>query len=120
MNPKPSFGTIKCAGDNDGYLKLIDTMTYRPQLISETSPGYNNQIRVLGRLLFDDLYPQLTGLVQRPKDLWPLAMLHPYQVYTGFPVKGQMEEWDSVWRARVLFWVALRDKLQPQAAGRNT
>lgn len=115
MNPKPQFGSIKCSGDNDGYLKLIDMTPYRPEVIREQSPGYTNQMRVLGRLLFDDLYPQLSGLVQRPRDLWPLAMLHPYQVYIGIPVKGQLEEWDSIWKARILLWIALRDKLQSQA-----
>ena len=118
MTPKPKFGSIKCAGDNDGYFKLIDTATYPPELLVETSPGYTNQMRVLGRVIFDDLYPQLAGLVQRPRDLWPLAMLHPYQVYTGFPVKGQLVEWEIMWRARVVFWVAFsrwRDETLSQA-----
>ncbi|KAF2443573.1 hypothetical protein P171DRAFT_389887 [Karstenula rhodostoma CBS 690.94] len=106
MNPEPKLGSIKCSGDYGGYLKLVDTAAYRQELIDATSPGYQNQMRVLGRLVFDDLYPQLAGLVQRPRDLWPLAMLHPKQVYAGFPVQGQMSEWENVWKARVAFWAA--------------
>jgi hypothetical protein len=106
MNPEPELGTVKCSGDYGGYLKLVDTATYRRELIDATAPGYKNQLRVLGRLVFDDLYPQLAGLVQRPRDLWPLAMLHPKQVYVGFPTKGQMYEWENVRKARLIFWVA--------------
>ncbi|KAJ4287610.1 hypothetical protein N0V90_012313 [Kalmusia sp. IMI 367209] len=105
MNPTP-FGSIKCAGDYGGFLKLIDTSPYPPNLIRVTAPGYRNEMKVLGSLVFDDLYPQLSGLIQRPRDLWPLAMLHPNQVYVGYPVKGQMKEWGSIWKARVIFWVA--------------
>jgi hypothetical protein len=113
----PKFGSIKCSGDNDGYLKLIDTATYRPELINQAAPGFNNQMRVLGRLIYDDLYPQLAGLVQRPRDLWPLAMLHPYQVYVGYPIKGQMAEWEMMWKARSLFWrVFMRWRSQSPAS----
>lgn len=106
MNPKPPFGSIKCAGDHDGYLKLVDTLPYRSESVSATAPGYRNELRVLGRLVFDDVYPQLSGLVLRPMHFWRQAMFHPYQVYTGFPVKGQMDEWNLMWKARILFWIA--------------
>jgi hypothetical protein len=78
-------------GDFGGHLRLIDTMfdAIDPQFIKESAPGYKGEVKILGSLVFDDLYPLIASLTQRPIDLWPLAILHPSQVYTGPTVPSQ-------------------------------
>ena len=44
-------------------------------------PGYEGRLRLLGRLLWDDLNPQMLMQAHYPADLWPLAKNQPGQVY---------------------------------------
>jgi hypothetical protein len=106
MTPSPSYFRGEkwtSYGDYGGFFKLIDTATYNPQLIAEQAPGYKNELKVLGSLIFDDLYPTIVSLVRRPRELWLYAMWHPNQVYVGPCVERQEKEWDSVWKLRSLF-----------------
>jgi hypothetical protein len=102
MTPAPSyFRGEQC--DYGGFFKLIDTATYNPQIIDEQAPGYKNELKVLGSLVFDDLYPLVVSLAQRPRHLWLYAMWHPNQVYVGPCTEKQEKEWDGVWKLRSLF-----------------
>jgi hypothetical protein len=106
MTPSPSHFQGErwtSHGDYGGFFKLIDTATYNPQLIAEQAPGYKNELKVLGSLVFDDLYPMVVSMVQRPRDLWLYAMWHPNMVYVGPCVERQEKEWSRVWEMRELF-----------------
>ena len=106
MMPSPSYfpgDKWTSYGDYGGFLKLIDTTTYDPRLIAKQAPGYKNELKVLGSLVFNDLYPMIVSLVQRPRDLWLYAMWHPNQVYADPCVERQEKEWESVWKMRGLF-----------------
>lgn len=72
MTPSPSYflgDKWTSYGDYGGFLKLVDTASYDPRLITEQAPGYKNELKVLGSLVFDDLYPMIVSLLQRPRDL---------------------------------------------------
>ncbi|KAF2470393.1 uncharacterized protein BDR25DRAFT_355504 [Lindgomyces ingoldianus] len=77
-----------------GFLKIIDKTAYDPRLIAKQSPGYKNELKILGCLVIDDLYPLIVSLVERPSDLWLYAMLQPDQVYVGPCVERQEKEWE--------------------------
>ncbi|KAF2265558.1 hypothetical protein CC78DRAFT_514899 [Lojkania enalia] len=81
-------------GDMGGHVRLVDTAVYDPQLIKEVSPGFTGDFKVLTTLVFDELYPLLVSLTQRPLDLWPLARLHPHSTYVGQTVQSQEDEWE--------------------------
>ncbi|KAF2475001.1 uncharacterized protein BDR25DRAFT_215346 [Lindgomyces ingoldianus] len=81
-------------GDSGGHIRLVDPAVYDPELIRQTAPGFTGNFKVLTTLVFDEIYPLLSTLAQRPKDLWPLARLHPLQIYVGPTVKAQEEEWE--------------------------
>jgi hypothetical protein len=104
MDPPTAFQERPPYGDYGGFLTLIDTATYPAQLIHEQAPGYQNKLRVLSSTVFDDVYPLVASLAQRPRDLWPLAMQHPNQVYVGPIVKTQEKDWDEIWRLRAIWW----------------
>ncbi|KAF2016955.1 hypothetical protein BU24DRAFT_407044 [Aaosphaeria arxii CBS 175.79] len=100
MKPPVAFQETAPYGDYGGYVKLIDTSAYDPRLIAATAPGYPQQLRVLGTLIFDDVYPLMASLGHRPRDLWPSAVLHPNQVYVGHPVPVQQKSWEQMWKVR--------------------
>jgi hypothetical protein len=98
--PLPLLTDRKPHGDHGGYFKLIDTSPYSSKSIEETAPGYKWELRVLGSLVFEDVYPLVASLAQRPRDLWPYACLHPMQVYVGPTVPSQEKEWERIWQIR--------------------
>jgi hypothetical protein len=111
MTPFPSYFRGEkwtSHGDWGGFFKLIDQATYDPRIIAEQAPGYKNELKVLGSLIFDDVYPQIVSLVRRPRELWLYAMWHPNMVYVGPCVERQEKEWTSVRKLRGfcmrLFW----------------
>lgn len=120
--PNPTLADTplrKSHGDHGGYLRLIDGTAYDPVFLSGTAPGYRNELKVLGSLVFDDLYPQLASMARRPKDLWCYAMWHPNQVYVGPTVESQEKEWEEVWKAREVFWRAFEGWRQREEGRAN-
>ncbi|KAF2105255.1 hypothetical protein BDV96DRAFT_509681 [Lophiotrema nucula] len=91
---RPEREEGKPYGDMGGHVRLVDTAVYDIQLIKETSPGFKGDFKVLTTLIFDEVYPLLASLAQRPRDLWPLARLHPHSTYVGPTVRCQEEEWE--------------------------
>jgi hypothetical protein len=63
-------------------------------MIAATSPGFIGSFNVLTSLLFDEVYPLLASYAIRPREMWPLARLHPEQVYVGPTVASQEREWE--------------------------
>jgi hypothetical protein len=104
IDPPIAFQDRAPYGDYGGFLTLVDTTTSNPQVIREQAPGYQNKLRVLGSMVFDDVYPLLVSLAQRPRNLWALALRHPNQVYVGPTVAEQEKDWDQLWKAREVWW----------------
>ena len=90
--PPPPYGP--CFGDQGGFVRLVDTMQYRPEVIDARSPGYKGSMKVLSSLLLEELYPLLATNAMRPGSLWPLARLHPKEVYVGHTVAAQESWWE--------------------------
>ncbi|PVH95982.1 hypothetical protein DM02DRAFT_731499 [Periconia macrospinosa] len=104
--PGPTNDTIPSHGDFGGFLKLIDIAVYPPGHVAETAPGYKHELKVLGSLVFEDLYPLLNAFI-KPKELWVEAMLHPQQVYVGYSTETQAKGWEVVWKTRGVMCGAL-------------
>ncbi|ORX97619.1 hypothetical protein BCR34DRAFT_607218 [Clohesyomyces aquaticus] len=92
--PPPTPEALSPFGGECGHILLVDTSVYDPELIAQTSPGFTGSFRVLTSLIFDEVYPLIASVVQRPKDLWPLVRLHPWQLYVGPTVPTQEKAWD--------------------------
>tara|TARA_R110002003_G_scaffold130_8_gene12219 strand:- start:3517 stop:4935 length:1419 start_codon:yes stop_codon:yes gene_type:complete len=90
--PPPPFGP--CFGDRGGFVRLVDTVSYPQEMLDETSPGYKGEIKVLSSLVFEELYPVLATFAARPRALWPLARLHPREVYVGHTTAAQESWWE--------------------------
>lgn len=59
----------------------------------DESPGFNGQMRVLGSLVWGDLYALLVSQSAALEDLWPLARHHPNQVYVGPTAPLEVYKW---------------------------
>ncbi|KAJ5183837.1 hypothetical protein N7492_001453 [Penicillium capsulatum] len=82
-------------GDFLGFLLAVDP-NFDPQEgidRPDESPGYHGQMRVLGNLVWGDLYSLLESQSSLLEDMWPLAMEHPNQVYVGPTVPWQIFLW---------------------------
>lgn len=90
--PPLPFGP--CFGDRGGFVRLVDTIEYPQEMLDAVSPGYKGELKVLSSLVFEDLYPLLSANALRPTSLWPLARLHPREVYVGHTVGSQEAWWE--------------------------
>ncbi|RDW60504.1 uncharacterized protein DSM5745_10962 [Aspergillus mulundensis] len=57
------------------------------------APGYVGHMRILGNLVWSELFAMLTTHSARLTELWPLAMDNPQRIYTGQTVPCQLHEW---------------------------
>ena len=83
------------AGDFAGFVLAVDA-DYDPEKgcgRPNESPGYHGQMRILGSLVWGDLYGMLSSQSALLEDLWPLALDHPNQVYVGPTVPRQIHDW---------------------------
>lgn len=84
-------------GDSAGFVLAIDP-SFDPNIgvnRAEESPGYTGQMRVLGSLVWGDLYAILESQSAQLPELWPLAMHHPDQVYVGPVIPLQRYHWQA-------------------------
>lgn len=100
------FSSTLLPGDTGGFVTAVD-VEFDPNDRgghAEESPHYPGQLRVLGNLVYPDLYAMLAAQTQGPEELWPLAMNHPELVYTGPTVKAQVDQWKkaSKWKISML------------------
>ncbi|KAL5341083.1 hypothetical protein BJX70DRAFT_396139 [Aspergillus crustosus] len=82
-------------GDFTGFVVAIHAEydpAEGPERPDET-PGYYGQMRILGSLVWGDLYAMLSSQSAILEDLWPLAMEHPNQVYIGPVVPSVLYGW---------------------------
>ncbi|KAF2682288.1 hypothetical protein K458DRAFT_406023 [Lentithecium fluviatile CBS 122367] len=90
--PPPPYGP--CFGDRGGFIRLVDTREYNPQVIDAESPGYKGELKVLSSLVLEEVYPLVASSALTPSSLWPLARLHPREVYVGHTVGSQEYWWE--------------------------
>jgi hypothetical protein len=90
--PPPPFGP--CFGDKGGFVTLVDTVEYPQGMLDEKSPGYRGEMKVLSSLVFTEIYPLLATFALRPTSLWPLARLHPMEVFLGHTTASQETWWE--------------------------
>ncbi|KAJ5188412.1 Major facilitator superfamily domain general substrate transporter [Penicillium cf. griseofulvum] len=94
-------------GDFAGFLLAIDP-TFDPEKGIERpdeSPGYNGQMRILGSLVWSDLYSLLSAQTFLLEDYWPLASEHPNMVYVGPTIPWQRFIWQNHNEMR---WILIR------------
>lgn len=98
-------------GDFAGFVLAIDPSFDPLEGISrpDESPGYTGQMRILGSLVWGDLYALLQSQSADLDGLWPLAMHHPNQVYVGPTVPLQVYKWRA---QNAIRWNFLREALQ--------
>lgn len=59
----------------------------------DESPGYHGQMRILGSLVWGDLFAMYASQSALLEDLWPLALDHPNTVYVGPVVPDEIKDW---------------------------
>jgi hypothetical protein len=95
-------------GDFAGFLLAVDPDFDPKEGIErpDESPEYSGQMRVLGSLIWSDLYSLFSSQTAQLEDFWPLAMEHPNQVYVGPTVPWQLYTWRKQSQMR---WELLRE-----------
>ncbi|KAH7133726.1 hypothetical protein EDB81DRAFT_805026 [Dactylonectria macrodidyma] len=77
---------IKPTVAKSGFITAVDAdfdPNYQDDRIKHESPGYSGSVRVLGRLLWDDVGAMYQAQNHQLVDLWPLAMNNPALIYEG-------------------------------------
>lgn len=91
------FSKLLLPGDTGGFVTAV-YVSFDPDDRDrpEESPFYTGRLRILGNLVYCDLYAMLVSQCQSAEELWPLAICHPELIYTGPRVKKQVERWEKV------------------------
>jgi hypothetical protein len=117
----PPFADILLPGDTGGFVTAVDSH-WRPLLPgddpddrADESPNYAGRLRILGNLVYPDLYAMLNAQNQYTDDLWPLAMNHPELIYAGTTIEPQVDLWKGVSRMKL----SLLDILAKQVCAAN-
>lgn len=85
------------SGDFTGFLLAVDPH-FDPEEGSsrpDESPGYSGQMRILGSVVWSDLYSLLASQTSDLEDYWPLASEHPNMVYVGPTIPWQRYIWQK-------------------------
>ncbi|KAJ5771260.1 uncharacterized protein N7511_003311 [Penicillium nucicola] len=95
-------------GDFTGFLLAVDPDFDPEEGIErpDESPEYSGQMRVLGSLIWSDLYSLFSAQAAQLEDFWPLAMEHPNQVYVGPTIPWQLYAWRKQSQIR---WELIRE-----------
>lgn len=92
-------------GDFQGLVLAVDPDFDESATASESADGtakedpqeealpYQGQMRILGNLVWSELYPMLMLQSVGMQHLWLQARDHPLKVYTGPTVPSQVEPW---------------------------
>ncbi|CEJ59910.1 hypothetical protein PMG11_08510 [Penicillium brasilianum] len=98
-------------GDFAGFVLAIDPHFGPEQGAGrpDESPGYIGHMRIVGCLVWGEMYAFLEAQSALLEDMWPLAMYHPYQVYVGPTVPLQVFKWRA---HNAIRWNVLREALQ--------
>lgn len=97
-------------GDFAGFVLAVDPKFDPKEGISrpDESPGYQGQMRILGSLVWGDMFALLESQSAQLEDMWPLAIDHPNQVYVGPTVPLQVFKWRA---QNAIRWNFLREGL---------
>ncbi|KAL4800817.1 hypothetical protein BDV19DRAFT_3307 [Aspergillus venezuelensis] len=88
------FGSIP-PGNTTGFVLAVDPeydLEEGPEREDEI-PGFLGHLRILGSLIWGDLYAMLVSQSTLLEDMWPLAIDHPDYVYTGPVVPLVQDAW---------------------------
>ncbi|KAL3490615.1 hypothetical protein BJX62DRAFT_251832 [Aspergillus germanicus] len=58
-------------------------------------PKYTGHLRILGNLVWSEVYALVARNAATLEDLFPLAMEHPQKLYTGLTVPSQVRAWSK-------------------------
>ncbi|QDS72687.1 hypothetical protein FKW77_003087 [Venturia effusa] len=96
IQPMPDDMTPE--GDFGGFVTAVEANfdPSDPGDHADESPGFTGQLRILGGLIWSDLYALAQAQVAFPEDLWPLAMDHPWKVFVGATTPAQRQAWKKV------------------------
>lgn len=117
--PTPPLGLV---GDFGGFIVAVESSydANEPNDREDESPGYPGTIRILGSVLWDDLCALLSMQTLFLEDLWPLAMYHPFGVYTGAVGQKQSLAWRSLRKMRNDFVSSFLEWRENQACVRGS
>ncbi|KAL2828354.1 hypothetical protein BJY01DRAFT_228499, partial [Aspergillus pseudoustus] len=82
-------------------------------------PKFTGHIRILGNLVWGELYALVARNCVRLEDLFPLAMEHPQKLYTGLTVPSQIRDWreqTTIKNSMMDSFVKYLEKKDPKAA----
>ncbi|KAI3299374.1 hypothetical protein DTO002I6_1601 [Penicillium roqueforti] len=82
-------------GDFAGFLLAVDPEfdSKNGSESADESPGYEGHMRILGSLVWSDLYSLLLSQTADLEEYWPLASEHPNMVYVGPTIPWQRYIW---------------------------
>ncbi|KAM5462581.1 hypothetical protein MauCBS54593_007937 [Microsporum audouinii] len=78
-----------------------------PDLRKDELPGWKGRMRVLGSLVWSDIYASASE--QSSTHMWRWAMDHPNQVYTGRTVPMQVKAWEEYNSLYAKLWRGSRE-----------
>ncbi|KXJ87487.1 hypothetical protein Micbo1qcDRAFT_22230 [Microdochium bolleyi] len=100
LNPTPATATPQLLpGDTGAFILAVDAHfdPWAPtDERTEESPGYAGAMRLRSSMIWDDLVPGYIMQNQLIEDLWPMARVHPREMYTGPVVKAQLQAWGQI------------------------
>jgi len=89
------------AGDIGGFILAIEA-TFDPWTPADDArraaecPGYKGAMRVRSCMVWDDLVAGYVMQNQLIEDLWPMARVHPREMYVGPVVRAQLQAWGEL------------------------
>lgn len=122
-------------GDFQGHVLAVDADFDNSATENERADGmaneglpdegfkYPGQMRILGNLVWSELYPMLLLQSVRLENLWLQAREHPLKVYTGPTVPSQIEPWkelNAIKTGMMDSFVEFLKQKEPTLAGKIT
>ena len=80
-------------GDFQSYVLVVDANFDNRTTADKSPDGYPGQVRILGNLVWSELFPMVARQSLVLKDLWKEARDHPMKIYTGPTVPSQVAPW---------------------------
>ncbi|KAJ5189035.1 hypothetical protein N7491_005359 [Penicillium cf. griseofulvum] len=107
--------------DFDGSANANESADMAKEGYQEEIPTYQGRMRILGNLVWSELYPMLMLQSVGLEHLWLQAREHPLKVYTGPTVPSQVEPWkkrNAIKTHMMDSFVEFLQKKDPNLAGK--
>ncbi|KAL3463674.1 hypothetical protein BJX64DRAFT_256700 [Aspergillus heterothallicus] len=117
--PKSNQQQTKTAPNNNPSDTDTDTDTDTDKLPPPPPAKYTGHMRILGTLIWSELYALVSRNGAALEDLFPLAMEHPQKLYTGLTVPSQIRAWrehTTLHETMMGAFVQYLDQRDPRAA----